>query len=50
MTKSKEFAEFFLHNPAKSASNYVQWAEWLQNQPKIDYGCVLDKQIGRAHV
>lgn len=49
MTKSAEFAEFFLHSPAQSASNYVQWAEWLQDQPKIDYGCVLDKYVIPLH-
>lgn len=42
-------AEYFLHTPAQSTSNYVQWAEWLQNAPKIDYGCILDKHIIPLH-
>lgn len=39
----------FLHTPADSTSNYVQWAEWLQEAPKIDYGCILDKHIIPLH-
>lgn len=41
--------DFFLHNPAQSTSNYVKWVEWLQDAPKIDYGCVLDKYIIPLH-
>lgn len=40
---------FFIHSPAQSTTRYVQWAEWLQNAPKIDYGCVLDKHIIPLH-
>lgn len=47
--KSNNFSEFFLHSPAQSSTNYVAWAEWLQNQPKIDYGCVLDKHLIPLH-
>lgn len=42
-------AEFFLHTPAQSTSNYVQWAEWLQTAPKIDYGCILDRFVIPLH-
>lgn len=42
-------AEFFLHTPAKSTSNYVKWVEWLQTAPKIDYGCILDKYVIPLH-
>lgn len=44
-----KFADFFLHSPAQSATRYVQWVEWLQNAPKIDYGCVLDKHVIPLH-
>lgn len=47
--KSSEFAEFFLHNPAQSASNYMRWVEQLQDQPKIDYGCIMDKYVIPLH-
>lgn len=46
---TNEAAEFFLHSPAQSSSRYVQWAEWLQNAPKIDYGCILDKYVIPLH-
>lgn len=41
--------EFFLHTPAQSSSNYVQWVEWLQKASRIDYGCILDKHIIPLH-
>jgi replicative DNA helicase len=41
--------DLFLHNPAQSTSNYVKWVEWLQDAPKIDYGCILDKHIIPLH-
>lgn len=47
--KNTEFANFFLHNPAKSSTNYVQWANWLQTAQKVDYGCVLDKHLIPLH-
>lgn len=39
----------FLHSPAQSASNYVQWVEWMQAAPKIDYGCILDRFVIPLH-
>lgn len=45
----KDAAQFYLHTPAQSTSTYVQWVEWLQNAPKIDYGCVLDKHLIPLH-
>ncbi len=45
----KEAVDLYLHNPAQSATNYVQWVEELQNAPKIDYGCVLDKHLIPLH-
>lgn len=49
MNNQNQAAEFFLHTPAQSTSNYVRWAEWLQTAPKIDYGCVLDKFVIPLH-
>lgn len=40
---------FFLHTPADVSQSYVQWAERLQNEPGIKYGCVLDKHIIPLH-
>lgn len=48
-TSDNDFSKYFLHNPAESASNYVRWVEWMQGQPKIDYGCVLDKHLIPLH-
>lgn len=39
----------FLHPPDVSTSRYVEWVEWLQDAPKIDYGCVLDKHLIPLH-
>lgn len=39
----------FIHSPAQSTNRFVQWAEWLQTAPKIDYGCILDKYIIPLH-
>lgn len=48
-TTTETAAEFFLHSPAQSSTRYVQWAEWLQTAPKIDYGCILDKYVIPLH-
>lgn len=40
---------FFVHKPDDLAQSYVNWAERLQNEPGIDYGCVLDKFILPLH-
>lgn len=46
---NKNTASYFIHSPAQSATRFVQWAEWLKEAPKIDYGCVLDKHIIPLH-
>lgn len=48
-SQTQQAAEFFLHTPAQSTSNYVQWAEWIKDAPKIDYGCILDKYVIPLH-
>lgn len=45
----KEVVDLYLHKPDQSATNYVQWVEWMQAAPKIDYGCVLDKYLIPLH-
>lgn len=45
----KEMVDLYLHKPDQSATNYVQWVEWLQGAPKIDYGCILDKHLIPLH-
>lgn len=40
---------FFLHTPADVSQSYVQWAERLQSEPGIKFGCVLDKHIIPIH-
>jgi replicative DNA helicase len=40
---------FFVHTPAESASHYVWWAQALQKDPGIRYGCVLDKVLIPLH-
>lgn len=40
---------FFLHSPADVAQSYVQWAQKLQEEPGITYGCILDKHIIPLH-
>jgi replicative DNA helicase len=41
--------KFFVHNPSDLSQSYVNWAEKLQNDPGIDYGCVLDKYMLPLH-
>jgi len=45
----KELVDLYLHKPDQSAANYIQWVENLQNAPKIDYGCILDKHLIPLH-
>jgi len=40
---------FFLHSPADIAQSYVQWAEKLQSEPGVTYGCILDKVMIPLH-
>ena len=40
-----DFADIFLHSPAKTSTNYVKWAEFLQTAPRINYGCIMDKYV-----
>lgn len=49
MTNKTEARKFFLHSPADAAQSYVQWAEKLQAEPGITYGCVLDKFLIPLH-
>ena len=39
----------FLHDPATLSRSYVGWAERLQNDPGITYGCVLDRHVIPLH-
>lgn len=49
MTDRKEARKFFLHTPADAAQSYVHWAEKLQTEPGITYGCILDKFMIPLH-
>lgn len=40
---------FYLHTPADVAQSYAIWAERLQNEPGIDFGCILDKFLIPLH-
>lgn len=40
---------FFLHSPADASQSYVHWAEKLQNEVGITYGCVLDNFLIPLH-
>jgi replicative DNA helicase len=44
-----ETSKFYLHTPAQSSSRYVEWAERLQKEPGITFGCVLDRCIVPLH-
>jgi replicative DNA helicase len=48
-TLRKTASQFFVHSPADLSQSYVDWAERLQNDPGIDYGCILDKHIIPLH-
>lgn len=48
MTTQDDY-KVFLHTPAESTSNYVKWVERLQDAPKLDYGCILDKHLIPLH-
>lgn len=41
--------QFFVQSPADLSQSYVNWAEKLQNDKGIDYGCILDKYIIPLH-
>ena len=41
--------KMFLHDPATLARSYVNWAERLQKEPGITYGCILDKHVIPLH-
>lgn len=45
----KTASRFFVHNPGDLSQSYVRWAERLQTEPGIDYGCILDKHIIPLH-
>ena len=40
---------FFVQSPGDLAQSYVRWAEQLQTNPGITYGCVLDKHLIPLH-
>lgn len=40
---------FFVHKPDDLTQSYVDWAERLQTEPGITYGCVLDKALIPLH-
>jgi replicative DNA helicase len=44
-----EASKFYLHTPAQSTSRYVKWAERLQQEPGISFGCALDRRIIPLH-
>jgi replicative DNA helicase len=41
--------KLFLHKPDDVSQSYVNWAERLQSEPGITYGCVLDKHMIPLH-
>jgi len=41
----KDLSRFYLHSPSDIAQSYVAWAERLQTEEGITYGCILDKYI-----
>ncbi len=43
--KIKQLSRFYLHSPADISQSYVAWAEKLQVEEGITYGCILDKYI-----
>lgn len=45
----KTAKQFFVHSPADLSQSYVNWAERLQTDPGITYGCVMDKHIIPLH-
>lgn len=40
---------FFLHTPGDLAQSYVNWAEKLQSEPGITYGCDMDNSVIPLH-
>lgn len=49
MSEKNNTRRLFLHTPADVAQSYVQWAEKLQTEPGITYGCVLDRFLIPLH-
>lgn len=49
ITKRETARKFFVHDPATLSASYVNWAERLQTEPGVDYGCILDKYIVPLH-
>ena len=45
----KTARQFFVQNPSDLAQSYVAWAERLQTDKGITYGCVLDKFLLPLH-
>lgn len=46
LDKIVEAGSLYCHTPAESASAYIQYIEWLQTAPIVDYGTkVLDRNI-----
>lgn len=45
----KTAKRFFVQTPGDLAQSYVHWAEQLQTNPGITYGCVMDKHIIPLH-
>lgn len=45
----KTASRYFVQNPTDLAQSYVNWAERLQQDKGIEYGCVLDKHIIPLH-
>lgn len=45
----KTAKQFFIHSPGDLSQSYVRWAEKLQAEPGVDYGCVLDNHLVPLH-
>ena len=41
----EKLTKFYLHSPSDIAQSYVAWAERLQEEEGITYGCVLDEHM-----
>lgn len=49
MSDIEKARRLLLHSPADIAQSYVQWAEKLQTEPGITYGCIMDKFVIPLH-
>lgn len=45
MSDIQKLLQFYMQEPADVAQSYVAWAERLQAEPGITFGCILDKFI-----